>query len=58
VAPNKWARQAIRLESWQNATEQAAVAAKTALGQDALHDPLPWFWSDQLGTNLQIYGWP
>jgi 3-phenylpropionate/trans-cinnamate dioxygenase ferredoxin reductase component len=58
VAPNKWAGQPIRLESWQNATEQAVVAAKVALGKDAQYDPLPWFWSDQLGTNLQIYGWP
>lgn len=58
VAPNKWAGQAIRLESWQNATDQAVVAAKVLLGQEASYDPLPWFWSDQFGVNLQIYGWP
>lgn len=58
VTPNRWAGKAIRLESWQNAMEQAIVAAKTALGHEAIHDPLPWFWSDQFGVNLQIYGWP
>lgn len=58
VAPNRWAGQAVRLESWQNATDQAAVAARVLLGKDVSYDPLPWFWSDQFGMNLQIYGWP
>jgi 3-phenylpropionate/trans-cinnamate dioxygenase ferredoxin reductase subunit len=58
VAPNRWAGQPVRLESWQNATDQAVVAAKVILGKDAYYDPLPWFWSDQFGVNLQIYGWP
>jgi 3-phenylpropionate/trans-cinnamate dioxygenase ferredoxin reductase subunit len=58
VAPNRWAGRSIRLESWQNATAQAVVAAKVALGQDVRYDPLPWFWSDQHDINLQIFGWP
>lgn len=58
VAPNSWAGGLVRLESWQNATEQAIVAAKVALGAQAQYDPLPWFWSDQHGRNVQIYGWP
>jgi 3-phenylpropionate/trans-cinnamate dioxygenase ferredoxin reductase subunit len=58
VAPNRWAGRSIRLESWQNATAQAVVAAKVALGQDVRYDPLPWFWSDQHDVNLQIFGWP
>jgi 3-phenylpropionate/trans-cinnamate dioxygenase ferredoxin reductase subunit len=48
----------VRLESWQNAQDQAIVAAKAALGRDARHDPLPWFWSDQYETNIQILGLP
>jgi 3-phenylpropionate/trans-cinnamate dioxygenase ferredoxin reductase subunit len=58
VAHNTYAGDLIRLESWQNATEQAVVAAKVALGADEHYDPLPWFWSDQHGTNVQIYGFP
>ena len=26
------------------------------MGRAVLHDPLPWFWSDQFGVNLQIQG--
>ena len=48
----------MRLESWANAQNQAIVAAKAALGQDARYDELPWFWSDQYDVNLQILGLP
>ncbi len=58
LAPNQWAGRRVRLESWQNATDQAVVAAKACLGIEAAYDPLPWFWSDQHGVNIQIYGWP
>jgi 3-phenylpropionate/trans-cinnamate dioxygenase ferredoxin reductase subunit len=58
VAPNRWIGGPIRLESWQNAQQQGAAAARAALGRDVLYEPLPWFWSDQFDTNLQIYGVP
>lgn len=58
VARNGWAGRRMRLESWQNAQEQGIAAAKSALGREVHYDPLPWFWSDQHGTNLQIYGVP
>jgi 3-phenylpropionate/trans-cinnamate dioxygenase ferredoxin reductase component len=58
VAPNARLGRPVRLESWQNAQDQAIAAAKTALGQDVRYDPLPWFWSDQYDMNLQIYGFP
>lgn len=58
VASNSWAGRRLRLESWQNAQEQGIAAAKSALGRDIRYDPLPWFWSDQYGTNFQIYGMP
>lgn len=58
VARNSWAGRRLRLESWQNAQEQGIAAARAALGRDVHYDPLPWFWSDQHGTNFQIYGIP
>jgi 3-phenylpropionate/trans-cinnamate dioxygenase ferredoxin reductase subunit len=48
--------QRIRLESVQNANDQAAAAAHTVAGQDKPYAALPWFWSDQYDTKLQIAG--
>ncbi|PTT93183.1 pyridine nucleotide-disulfide oxidoreductase [Pelomonas sp. HMWF004] len=58
VSFNPWAGRHIRLESWQNAQDQGMAAARSALGQQVDYQPLPWFWSDQYGMNLQIYGIP
>jgi len=58
VAPNPWAGRSVRLESWQNAQDQGIAAARSALGLEVDYQPLPWFWSDQYGMNLQIYGIP
>jgi 3-phenylpropionate/trans-cinnamate dioxygenase ferredoxin reductase subunit len=58
VTPNPWAGRRLRLESWQNAQEQGIAAARSALGLKVDYQPLPWFWSDQYGMNLQIYGVP
>ena len=46
----------IRLESVQNANDQATVAAKTILGIDAIYDAVPWFWSNQYDLKLQTIG--
>jgi 3-phenylpropionate/trans-cinnamate dioxygenase ferredoxin reductase component len=46
----------VRLESVQNATDQAAVAAKTILGIDTHYDAVPWFWSNQYDLKLQTVG--
>jgi len=54
----EWAGRRMRLESWQNAQEQGIAAARSALGIGVRYQPLPWFWSDQYETNLQIYGMP
>ena len=48
----------LRLESVQNATDQARVAAKSMLGKDATYDAVPWFWSDQGERKLQMAGLP
>lgn len=55
---NVFAGRSMRLESWANAQNQAVVAARAALGHDALYHEIPWFWSDQYATNLQIVGCP
>nr|WP_040677080.1 FAD-dependent oxidoreductase [Nitratireductor pacificus] len=46
----------LRLESVQNATDQARCAAKAMLGQDADFDAVAWFWSDQGERKLQMAG--
>lgn len=48
--------QRIRLESVQNAIDQAEAVAKNILGADTPYDPKPWFWSDQYDVKLQIAG--
>jgi 3-phenylpropionate/trans-cinnamate dioxygenase ferredoxin reductase subunit len=46
----------VRIESVQNANDQASVAAKTILGQAAAYDAVPWFWSNQYDLKLQTVG--
>ncbi len=54
--PNVFAGRRIRLESVQNASDQARVVAKKLTGKPARYDALPWFWSDQGDLKLQIAG--
>nr|WP_316627606.1 FAD-dependent oxidoreductase [uncultured Brevundimonas sp.] len=54
---NNFARGArLRLESVQNAMEQANVVAKAIVGAPAPYDSLPWFWSNQYEFKLQTVG--
>lgn len=55
---NRYARGArIRLESVQNANDQAAVAATVIRGgEGAAYDAVPWFWSNQYDLKLQTVG--
>jgi 3-phenylpropionate/trans-cinnamate dioxygenase ferredoxin reductase subunit len=46
----------VRLESVDNAFEQAKTAAQNMLGRPTLHDRVPWFWSDQFDNKLLIVG--
>jgi 3-phenylpropionate/trans-cinnamate dioxygenase ferredoxin reductase subunit len=46
----------VRLESVDNAVEQAKTAAQNICGQPARHEHVPWFWSDQYDLKLQIAG--
>jgi 3-phenylpropionate/trans-cinnamate dioxygenase ferredoxin reductase subunit len=46
----------VRLESWRNAQEQGALAAKDMLGAAEPVSAVPWFWSDQHDLTLQVAG--
>ena len=46
----------IRLESVQNAIDQAEAVAANMLGAGVPYRPVPWFWSDQYDSKLQIAG--
>jgi len=46
----------IRLESVQNAVDQAKCVAARLAGNATPYDALPWFWSDQGPHKLQIAG--
>ena len=51
-----WKGQKIRLESVQNAVDQAEAAAGNLAGVSLPYRPKPWFWSDQYDVKLQIAG--
>ena len=46
----------VRLESVDNAVEQANTAAADLLGIEARHERVPWFWSDQYEHKMVIVG--
>ena len=48
--------QRLRLESVQNANDQARTALATLLGRDEPYAASPWFWSEQGALRLQMAG--
>lgn len=46
----------LRLESVQNAIDQAKIAAAAMAGKPKAYNEVPWFWSDQYDLKLQIAG--
>lgn len=46
----------IRLESVQNANDQANAAARTIMGDPQPYHAVPWFWSNQYDLKLQTIG--
>jgi 3-phenylpropionate/trans-cinnamate dioxygenase ferredoxin reductase subunit len=46
----------VRLESVDNAFEQAKTASLNLLDRPVVHDRVPWFWSDQFDNKLLIVG--
>ncbi|WP_275789192.1 NAD(P)/FAD-dependent oxidoreductase [Pararhizobium gei] len=51
-----WKDMRIRLESVQNAVDQAEAVAALLAGGTEPYRPKPWFWSDQYDVKLQIAG--
>ncbi|WP_281856472.1 NAD(P)/FAD-dependent oxidoreductase [Litoreibacter halocynthiae] len=51
-----WQGGRIRLESVQNAIDQAELVAENIMGAGKDYVPMPWFWSDQYDVKLQIAG--
>jgi NADPH-dependent 2,4-dienoyl-CoA reductase/sulfur reductase-like enzyme len=47
-----------RLESWRNAEDDAAAVARAICGLEPAARPVPWFWTDQFGFNIQLAGRP
>jgi 3-phenylpropionate/trans-cinnamate dioxygenase ferredoxin reductase subunit len=56
--PDAFAGRLIRVEHFQNAQNQGVAAAKSMLGKGESFEEVPWFWSDQYDTNLQMLGHP
>jgi 3-phenylpropionate/trans-cinnamate dioxygenase ferredoxin reductase subunit len=56
--PSLFAELRVRLESVQNAVDQAACVAKAIVGHGAPYAAVPWFWTDQYDIHLQMAGLP
>lgn len=58
--PNALFGEPMRVEHWTNAVEQAAAVAWNIARPDAprAYTPVPYVWSDQYGSRLQIVGRP
>lgn len=54
--PNIFYNKNIRLESVHNAIEQGKTVASSIMGEKISYNQVPWFWSDQYDTKLQIVG--
>ena len=54
--PCVWSATRVRLESVQNAVDQARTVSARLIGNPAPYSALPWFWSDQGDLKLQIAG--
>ena len=55
-AYHPWLGRPLRVEHWANARRQGATAAKVMLGQDAVYDRLPYFFSDQYDLGMEYTG--
>ncbi len=51
-----WKGGRIRLESVGNAIDQGETVARTIAGEPHEYRPVPWFWSNQFESRLQIAG--
>jgi 3-phenylpropionate/trans-cinnamate dioxygenase ferredoxin reductase subunit len=56
--PSLFAETCVRLESVQNAVDQAICVARAIVGHGAPYAAVPWFWTDQYDIHLQMAGLP
>ena len=56
--PNPVLGHRLRLESWQNAQNQAIAIARGVCGAPQPYAEVPWFWTDQYDANIQMVGAP
>ncbi|NMO04074.1 FAD-dependent oxidoreductase [Gordonia sp. TBRC 11910] len=56
AADNPFYDTRIRTEHWANALNQPAVAAAAILGDDAVYDALPYFFTDQYDLGMEYVG--
>lgn len=54
--PSSYAQQRVRLESVQNAVDQATCVARAICGNAQPYDAVPWFWTDQFDIRFQAAG--
>jgi 3-phenylpropionate/trans-cinnamate dioxygenase ferredoxin reductase component len=53
---NAFAGQKMRVESVQNAVDQAKCVAKNIMGERIAYHAVPWFWTNQYDLKLQMAG--
>ncbi|MES9537678.1 FAD-dependent oxidoreductase [Actinomadura sp. NPDC000600] len=58
VQPHPHLARAGRIEHWDNALRQGDVVGAAMAGGLRAHDGLPYFWSEQYGLTLQVFGRP
>jgi NADPH-dependent 2,4-dienoyl-CoA reductase/sulfur reductase-like enzyme len=46
----------LRLESWRHAQDHGIAVGRVLAGDGEPYAPVPWFWSDQHGQNIQVAG--
>jgi 3-phenylpropionate/trans-cinnamate dioxygenase ferredoxin reductase subunit len=51
-------KQRMRNEHWANAIGSGKIAAKSMLGQDAVFDEIPYFYTDQFDLGMEYSGYP
>jgi 3-phenylpropionate/trans-cinnamate dioxygenase ferredoxin reductase subunit len=58
LQPNAFLGRTLRLESYQNAQDQAMAVARNMIGEPKPYEDSLWVWSDQHDVNLQMTGAP
>ncbi|MEV6669819.1 FAD-dependent oxidoreductase [Streptomyces sp. NPDC051162] len=57
AAEHPWLGTRLRVEHWANALNSGPAAARAMLGQEVVHDRVPYFFSDQYDVGLEYSGY-